>query len=167
MNHATDARATLNRRTTRKPMTTKSKRVTWICLIAVLFLSACSSGKSSDGLGAYPKSVSAVDETSTIQTLRTIATAQLQSKATRGSYGDFNSLVQAGLLDTRFIGGTPNIRGYLFTMAASENDFSVNADPQPTQAQPTTGARHFYLDSSDNVIHVNQGQKASKSDPAL
>src|SRR5262249_3460560 len=111
-------------------MTTKSKRVTWICLIAVLFLSACSSGKSSDGLGAYPKSVSAVDETSTIQTLRTIATAQLQSKATRGSYGDFNSLVQAGLLDTRFIGGTPNIRGYLFTMSANETDFSVNADPQ-------------------------------------
>jgi hypothetical protein len=111
--------------------------------------------------------VSKVDETSAIQTLRTIATAQAQARAVRGAYGDFNSLVQAGSLDERFAADSPNIRGYRFVMKTSESDFSVNADPEVTQNQPTTGARHFYLDSTDNSIHVNQTQTASKSDPTL
>jgi hypothetical protein len=139
----------------------------WVWLVAVLFLASCSSGNSSQGLGVYPKSVSAVDETSAIQTLRTIATAQAQSKATRGSFADFSSLVQAGFLDTRFSGQSPNIRGFRFTMTANESDFSVNADPEPTQAPETTGGRHFYLDSTDNAIRVNPGQRASKNDPPL
>lgn len=139
----------------------------WIWLVAVLLLASCSSGNSSQGLGAYPKSVSAVDETSTIQTLRTIATAQAQLKATRGSYGDFSALVQAGFLDVRFGGESPNLRGYRFTMTANESDFSVNADPQPSQAPETTGGRHFYLDSTDNAIRVNPTQRASKNDSPL
>ena len=139
----------------------------WLWLVGALFLASCSSGDSSQGVGALPKSVSAVDETAAIQTLRTVATAQTQSKAIRGSYGDFNSLVQAGLLDQRFASSTPNLRGYRFTMTANENDFYVNADPEATSNQPVTGARHFYLESSDNAVHANANQRASKSDPAL
>ena len=141
-------------------------RLKLICILAVLLFTSCGSG-SSPGAGAYTKSVSAVDETSAIQTLRTIATAQAQSRAARGSYGDFNALMQAGFLDQRFTGDAPTMRGYRFTMTASENDFSVNADPQPTQAPETTGGRHFYLDSTDNAVRVNATQRASKSDPSL
>ena len=117
--------------------------------------------------GAYPKAVGAADEGSAIQALRTIATAQTQAKGTRGAYGDFDALVQAGFLDQRFSGSNPNVRGYRFTMTANENAFAVNADPQTTQTSPTTGSRHFYLDSTDDAIHVNSSQPATKQDPLL
>jgi hypothetical protein len=134
---------------------------------AVFLLTSCSSGNSNQGLGVYPKAVGAADEASAIQTLRTIATAQAQLKATRGAYGDFDVLTQAGLLDQRFAGAAPNLKGYRFTINATDSDFAVNADPQTTETQPTTGSRHFYLDSSDNAIHVNATRLASKDDPVL
>ena len=137
-------------------------------LFVLLFLNSCTAGVSSGGAGVgYPQAVSAVDETSAIQTLRTIATAQAQARVTNGSYGDFNTLVQAGFLDQRFAGETPILRGYRFRMTAGEANFSVNADPQTPAGQVVTGGRHFYLDSTDNTIHANQGQTASKADPAL
>ena len=138
-----------------------------LLIVIVMFLASCSSGNSTGGPGVYPKAVGAADETSAIQGLRTIATAQGQLKAASGSYGKFDALVQAGFLDQRFNGDAPNLRGYRFTMKATDSDFTVNADPQITESQPTTGSRHFYLDSSDNAVHVNAGQPASKNDPTL
>ena len=145
----------------------KTRSGKWLVLFLLVFLSSCTAGDSSGGAGAYPKAVNAVDETSAIPTLRTIATAQTQAKATRGSYGDFNTLVQSGFLDQRFASETPVLRGYRFRMTAGESDFSVSADPQIAEGQGTTGGRHFYLDSTDNTIHVNQSRTASKTDPAL
>jgi hypothetical protein len=136
-------------------------------LVATFLFASCSSGDSSKGLGVYPKAVGAADEASAIQSLRTIATAQQQLKATRGAYGGFDALTQAGLLDLRFAGSAPNLKGYRFTMNVTDSDFSVNADPQTTETQPTTGVRHFYLDSADNSIHVNTTQAASRNDPVL
>ncbi len=145
----------------------KNERAKLLGLLVVLvFLTSCA-GDSSGGAGVYPKAVSAVDESSAIQTLRTIATAQAQAKVTRGSYGDFNTLVQAGFLDQRFASDAPIARGYRFRMTAGESDFSVNADPEIVEGQAPTSARHFYLDSTDNAIHVNRSQTASKTDPAL
>src|SRR5262249_12077577 len=133
-----------------------------IILLLLVWLIGCSSGNSTtnsaEGLGVYPKAVGASDESFAIQALRTIATAQTQAKAIRGSYGDFSTLTNAGLLDSRFASASPNLRGYRFTMRATDSDFSVNADPETTERQPTTGVRHFYLDSSDNVIRVNSSQ---------
>ena len=143
----------------------------WSLLVGLFFFvvvfASCSSGDSSKGLGVYPKSLGAADEASAIQSLRTIATAQQELKATRGAYGGFDALTQAGLLDARFAGGAPNLKGYRFTMNVTDSDFSVNADPQATETQPTTGVRHFYLDSADSSIHVNVKQAASKNDPVL
>jgi hypothetical protein len=136
-----------------------------ILLIMGILLISCSSGNSPGGL--YPKSVSAADEISAIQNLRAIATAQGQLRALRGNYGDFDVLVQSGFLDQRFSGNQPNLRGYRFTMKVTESDFSVTADPHLTESQTTSGVRHFYLESSDNAVHVNPGQSASKGDPTL
>ena len=61
-------------------------------VLGVVLLASCSSGGSSEGLKVYPKAMGAADEGSAIQTLRTIATAEAQMKATRGSYGDFDSV---------------------------------------------------------------------------
>jgi hypothetical protein len=137
----------------------------WVLVVPVLLLASCASG-SQPGLGAYPKAVGAADEGFAIQALRTIATAQAQFKVTRGSYGDFNALTQAGFLDERFAAASPVTKGYRLTISAADNEFSVNADPD-TSSQGTTGSRHFYLDSSDNSIHVNVTQPAGKTDPKL
>ena len=151
--------------TNRKSQMRNGKWCSLLGIVVTLAFSSCSSGSSSGGLGVYPKAVGATDEASAIQALRTIATAQQQLKATRGAYGDFDALTQAGLLDARFAGSAPNLKGYRFTMNVTDSDFSVNADPQTTETQPTTGSRHFYLDSTDNSIHVNAKQAASRNDP--
>jgi hypothetical protein len=132
--------------------------------LSILLLASCS-GNSSAGLGALPKAMGAADEASAIQTVRTIATAENQLKATRGLYGDFDALTQAGFLDSRFASRTPDVQGYRFTISATDAEFTLNADPQVTQEHPTTGTRHFYLDNSDNAVHANPTQAASKADP--
>ncbi len=137
----------------------------WLLLLVCCLVAACSN--ASEGLRAYPKAVGAADEASAIQALRTIATAQTQAKAMRNAYGDFDALVQAGFLDQRFAGSNPTLRGYRFAMSANENEFTVNADPQTTETAPVTGSRHFYLDSTENAIHVNSSQPATKQDPLL
>jgi len=137
-----------------------------VLLFICCLLSSCSSS-GSEGLGTLPKAVGSADEGSAIQTLRTIASAQTQAKAMRNSYENFDTLVQLGFLDQRFAGTNPNIRGYRFSVTASESQFAVTADPQATANAPTTGSRHFYLDSTDNVIHVNASQSATRQDPAL
>lgn len=134
-----------------------------LLFFSLLLFASC--GQSTSGPEALPKSVAAADETSAIQTLRTVATAQTQSKAIKGSYGDFNALSQSGFLDARFATATPIQRGYRFTMTASDNEFSVVADPLDPNA--SSRARHLYLDSSDGVIHVNPSQAATRNDPAL
>ena len=136
----------------------------WLLLLVWSLLAGCSN--PSEGARALPKAVGAADEGSAIQALRTIATAQTQARVTRGAYADFDSLVQAGYLDQRFAGSNPNLRGYRFSMIASENEFVVNADPQ-AQTGSATGSRHFYLDSTENAIHVNSSQPATKQDPLL
>jgi len=136
-----------------------------LLLFFAVLVASCSSS-SQQGLGVYPKAVGAADEGFAIQALRTIATAQTQFKVTRGSYGDFEALTQAGVLDQRFASATPTLKGYRLSMKSSESEFTVNADPE-TQPQGTTGSRHFYLESSDNAIHVNATQTAGKNDPIL
>ena len=133
-----------------------------IPLIVAIVMFGCSGGDSSNRTGSLQKAVDAADETAAIQTLRTIASAQLQAKAVRGSYADFNGLVQGGFLDQRFSGAAPMLRGYRFTISADGDQFSVNADPDP----PLTG-RHLYVDSMDNAIHVNSSAAANRNDPAL
>jgi hypothetical protein len=142
------------------------KKARLILLLGCCLLWSCSSSNT-EGLRAYPKAVGAADEGAAIQNLRTIANAQTQAKAMRNSYGDFDTLVQLGFLDRRFAGTNPNLRGYRFTIVANENDFAVTADPQTTENAPTTGSRHFYLDSSDNTIHANSTQPATRQDPSI
>ena len=133
------------------------------CLAAISF----SCATKTEGPAVYPKAMGAADEGAAIQALRTIATAQTQAKAMRNSYENFDGLVELGFLDRRFAGTNPNLRGYRFSMTNNENEFAVQADPQVTENSPTTGSRHFYLDSTDNIIHVNSAQTATRQDPSL
>jgi len=133
----------------------------WALLGIVLFVCSCSSNAPGNR-GTLLKAVDAADETATIQTLRTIVSAQTQAKVIRGSYADFPGLVDGGFLDARFSKATPTMRGYRFSMSASAGEFSINADPIDSAS-----GRHFYTDSNDEAIHVNPTAGASRSDPTL
>lgn len=147
------------------PLCRKSSkaRVVVLCfaLGALLLISSC----GTPGLNSYTKAVGAADEGLAIQTIRTIATAQEQYRATHDEYGGFDALTKAGVLDARFASEAPTLKGYRFTISTSASSFTINADPQATESQPAIGSRHFYFDSSDGVIRANKNQPASASDP--
>ena len=101
------------------------------------------------------------DETAILGTLRTIATAQrAYALSTGGDYGSFQQLTESGFLDERFNSEKPVVQDYVLTMSAEGKEFSCNADPAGDQE-----GRHFYLDSTSPLIHVNPSKPASASDP--
>jgi len=74
----------------------------WAVLVTALIVCSCSSNAPGNR-GTLLKAVDAADETATIQTLRTIVSAQTQAKVIRGSYANFPGLVDGGFLDARFL----------------------------------------------------------------
>jgi type IV pilus assembly protein PilE len=108
------------------------------------------------------------NEAATLQNLKTIAAVQIQYYNTHGrTFGTFDQLVKDQMLSNKFEGNPPNVDGYILNMkvtpktSTSPTSYTLNADPQTDAA----GGRHFYIDSSDGSIHVNQDQPASSSDP--
>jgi len=111
------------------------------------------------------------DEGAALGNMRAISRAQTAYNISNpGDYGTFEQLASGGYLDGRFNNSTPRFYGYVFTMSVSpksgsrEASYGLNADPD--SAQKAAG-RHFYLDSSSGVIHVNATQPASASDGPL
>ena len=144
----------------------RTARTTKLLLGLFSVMSAWSCG-SAEEPHPYTKAVGAADEGSTIQTLRTISSAQGQYRASTGAYGSFSALNKAGMLDMRFAADAPTLKGYRFTMdVSSPQAFTVNADPEATESQPAIGSRHFFLDPN-GVIRVNGQQPAGPGDPPL
>jgi len=109
------------------------------------------------------------NEAATMQNLKTIAAVQIQYYNTHGrTFGTFDQLVKEQLLNDKFAGNPPSPDGYILTLkvtpktATSPTSYTLNADPQ----NDTAGKRHFYIDSADGSIHVNQDQPAGANDPA-
>ena len=100
-----------------------------------------------------------------VQNLKTIGMVEIQYYNThKRSFGTFDQLVKEQMLDARFAGNAPVVDGYVFTLVVTpraENvvsSFSVRADPQ-------AGNDHFYLDSTDGMVHVNSNKPAGPEDP--
>jgi hypothetical protein len=142
-----------------------------IMLLSVVVLSGC--GAFHEGYRAgYDESIGSAKEAMAVQSLKAIALAQQQYQVDEGhgSYGTFEQLAKAGLLDERFASNSPIVEDYKFTMQlvpVSGNQrpvFKVNADPHQINASSITGKRHFYM-GSDASIHVNDKQIATAQDP--
>ena len=108
------------------------------------------------------------NEAATMQNLKTIAAVQIQYYNTHGrTFGTFEQMVKEQMLTSKFEGNPPSPDGYVFTLkvtpktAGSPASYTLNADPQTTGS----GTNHFYLDSSDSSIHINQTQPAGPGDP--
>jgi hypothetical protein len=133
-----------------------------LLLLACLVISGCQT--YTKGL---QDSVVAADETAAMSAIRTVAGAeQTYSTSNNGSYGTFAQLVKAGFLDSRFDSDKPKFKGYILSLVVSdrggEPSFTLNADPEPPQQ-----GRHFYVESSSSLIHVNPSQPAGVSDPTI
>jgi hypothetical protein len=136
---------------------------TLLALVLLLGVSSFACQNYSSGL---QQSVSTVDETAAITTLRTIGTAQrTYAVSNGGDYGTFPQLCAAGVLDERFNSDQPEVRGYVLTMNVGDKSFSCNADPAPGGKQQA--ARHFYIDSTSTALHANPSQPASATDASV
>jgi hypothetical protein len=143
-----------------------------ISLLCVLLMTGC--GTSRESGNSYKQTTTAVDETGAVQTLRTISTAQASFAVGHGGeYGSFEDLTGSGLLDKRFAAHTPEVGGYVFTikLAPASGDqasmYAAYADPKTPASGVQTNGRHLYMDSTSSIIHANNSQQASASDPAF
>ncbi len=127
-------------------------------LVSVTLVSACQSYTT-----GIKKTETKADETSVISTMRTVALAQQAHAVTNeGNYATFPKLVEGGYLDARFDAEAPEVRGFVLTLKVGDKAYSCNADPVAEE----TG-RHFYVDSSSQLIRVNATQPATAKDAVL
>lgn len=127
------------------------------------------------GVTGWKAAVRAANEAAAIKTLRTIAEQQMlyYNSHNRSTFGTFEEMLKANMLDNRFNGATPVVEGYVFTMriipksTTAQPGYVINADPQVSEGVGATGKNHFYLDSDNNTIHVNDTQPATVADPPI
>jgi hypothetical protein len=140
------------------------QRFAALTLTVLMGAAALSCQSYSTGL---QQSLARADEAAATGALHTIALAQQTYAATNsGNYATFQQLAAGGFLDSRFNTDKPALKDYVLTMEAGVGAagpfYKCHADP--TNTGPQAG-RHFYLDSSSDVLHVNATQAASASDP--
>lgn len=108
------------------------------------------------------------NEAATQQNLKTIAATQIQYYNTHSrTFATFDQLIKEQMLTSKFACNPPVVDGYVLTLkvtpktATSTTSYTLNADPQDNGS----GTNHFYIDSTDSSIHVNQTQAAGPNDP--
>ena len=108
------------------------------------------------------------NEAATQQNLKTIAATQIQYYNTHSrSFATFDQLIKEQMLTSKFAGNPPIVDGYVLTLkvtprtTTSTTSYTLNADPQDNGS----GTNHFYIDSTDSSIHLNQTQAAGPNDP--
>ena len=108
------------------------------------------------------------NEAATQQNLKTIAATQIQYYNTHSrSFATFDQLIKEQMLTSKFAGNPPIVDGYILILkvtpktATSTTSYTLNADPQDNGS----GTNHFYIDSTDSSIHLNQTQAAGPNDP--
>src|SRR2546430_16514844 len=130
-----------------------------IAIIGILIGAAVYGWKSAQKAG---------NEAATQQNVKTIAAVQIQYYNTHArTFGTFDQMIKEQLLTSKFAGNPPIVDGYVLSLkvtpkSANETaSYTLNADPQ----NDSSGTNHFYIDSNDSSIHLNQSQSAGPSDP--
>jgi prepilin-type N-terminal cleavage/methylation domain-containing protein len=127
------------------------------------------------GIPAWQASVRSANEASAITALQRTSTAQVTYYNTknRSGYGTFDQLSSGGYLGKEFVGDTPLVNGYIFSMtltAKSGNQppgYGVNADPQKPTGLTATGSRFFYIGSDVGTPTSNNDKRATPEDPPV
>ena len=95
------------------------------------------------------RSRQAANESHAVANLRTLNTAEVQYSSTSQQYGDVLALVNAGLLDASYVGGTA---GYNFGVELSPNSLDYTAT---AIAQSVNSGRFDYFTKPDYVIRYS------------
>jgi len=140
----------------------RTQNLTLILLLCLIF-PGCQTYTS-----GLVKTAGRADEAVVLSNLRSIMLAQNAYNLSNGGYGTFEQLASGGFLDARFKGERPSLSQYSYTMTVTEKSadaatasYSCNADPERTGDR---AGRHFYIDSTSDVIHANPTQPASATD---
>jgi hypothetical protein len=149
-------------------MTTRTRNIIIIAAAVVvlggLFVLGVIAGA---GVVGYRAAMRAGFEAATVQNLKTIAAVEAQYFVTHNrTFGTLDQLIKEQELSRKFSGDPAVADGYIFTLSITpqpdgSSGYKINADPQ----SEASGAKHFYLDSSDNRIRVNPDRQAGPSDP--
>ena len=121
------------------------------------------------GVPAWSYMVRNGNENAAIQTLRQINQNQASYRTRKGKYATFDELIKETEFNENFKGDKPVFNGYVYTITLRERSsgtapfFSVRADPE----SPTSGSRHFYIDSDKSTIKVNDEGEAGPDSPSL
>jgi type IV pilus assembly protein PilA len=92
-------------------------------------------------------------ETATIESLRTIHTAQAHHSAVRGKFGTLQELGQANFIDANYAGGTA-VSGYVYTSTeATPDKYCVQA----TRQAAGTATRDFNVIEDGTIRYVESG----------
>lgn len=121
------------------------------------------------GLAIYGhnQAVIAGNEEAATMNVKSVSLAQLQYYTEHGNFGTFDQLVETRLLSQRFAGAMPIVDGYVYDLkvrpasASQKSTFTLNADPESA----TTGNKHFFINETSSIIHVNRDRLANASDP--
>ncbi len=127
------------------------------------------------GIPAWQASVRSTNEAAAITHLQRISTAEVTYYNThnRAGYGNFDQLSSGGYLDRRFVGDSPLVDGYIFTLALTTKSgntppgYGVNADPQKPTGLTATGNRFFYIGSDVGTPTSSNEKRATPEDPPV
>ena len=114
----------------------------------------------------YKAAVHAGFEAAALQDLRTVAAVEAQYFHSHNrTFGTLDQLRDDHSLSRKFSGEPVVADGYVFRLSiARKSDgssfYKLTADPQHE-----TNMHHFYLDSTDERIHVSADRQAAPADP--
>ena len=147
-------------------MTSRAQNIIIAIAVAVFIVVAAFGVLVGAALYGWKAALRAGNEAATLQNVKTIAAVEIQyfNRHNR-TFATFDQLVKEQMLTSKFAGDPVIVDDYILTLNVSASrpnpSYIITADPQ----SDSSGRRHFYLNSTSEIIHANPDRHASADDP--